>query len=148
MYALIYRRKNVGYSLSVSVEGVVMLLLFLAPFRRNLIPQMSVSESQAVNIIKNTFLHIIMYISFHLLSVCYAYICRETITSVVVCRKGLHCNGHSVYIFLFWELRGLSPNFHVHVSVIDLYNPRIGPHNSFSRKGRPIVEIYNSLTDT
>ncbi len=60
----------------------------------------------------------------------------------------LHCNGNSVYIFLFWELRGLSPNFHIHGSVSDLYIPRIGPHISSSRKGRPIVGIYNSLTDT
>jgi len=45
-----------------------------------------------------------------------------------------HCNGNSVYIFLFWELRGLSPNVHIHISS--------------SRKGRPIVEIYNSFTDT
>ncbi len=60
----------------------------------------------------------------------------------------IHCNGNSVYIFLFWELRGLSPNFHIHVSVSNLYIPRIGPHISSSRKGRPIVEIYNSLTDT
>jgi hypothetical protein len=59
-----------------------------------------------------------------------------------------HCNGNSVYIFLFWELRGLSPNFHIHVSVSDLYIPRIGPRISSSRKGRPIVEIYNSWTDT
>ncbi len=59
-----------------------------------------------------------------------------------------HCNGNSVYIFLFWELRGLSPNFHIHVSVSDLYIPRIGPHISSSRKDRPIVEIYNSLTGT
>ncbi len=59
-----------------------------------------------------------------------------------------HCNGNSVYIFLIWELRGLSPNFHIHVSVSDLYIPRIGPHISSSRKGRPIVEIYISLTDT
>jgi hypothetical protein len=48
----------------------------------------------------------------------------------------------------FWELHGLSPNFHFHVSVSDLYIPRIGPHISSSRKGRPIVGIYNSLTDT
>ncbi len=34
---------------------------------------------------------------------------------------GTHCNVNSVYIFLFWELRGLSPNFHIHVSVSDLY---------------------------
>jgi hypothetical protein len=60
----------------------------------------------------------------------------------------VHCNGNSVYIFLFWELRGLSPNFHIHVSVSDLYIPRIGPHIFSSRKGRPIVGIYNSLTDT
>ncbi len=59
-----------------------------------------------------------------------------------------HCNGNSVYIFLFWELCGLSPNFHIHVSVSDLYIPRIGPHISSSRKGRPIMGIYNSLTDT
>jgi hypothetical protein len=41
----------------------------------------------------------------------------------------------------FWELRGLSPNFHIHVSVSDLYIPRIGPHISRSRIGRLIVEI-------
>ncbi len=41
--------------------------------------------------------------------------------------SSVHCNGNSVYIFLFWELRGLSPNFHMHVSVSDLYIPRIGP---------------------
>jgi hypothetical protein len=37
-----------------------------------------------------------------------------------------HCNENSIYVFLFWELRGLSPNFHIHVSVSDLYFPRIG----------------------
>jgi hypothetical protein len=48
----------------------------------------------------------------------------------------------------FLGLRGLSPNFQIHVSVSDLYIPRIGPHISSSRKGRPIVGIYNLLTDT
>jgi hypothetical protein len=37
------------------------------------------------------------------------------------------------YVFLFWELRGLSPNFHIHVSVSDLYIPRIGPHISLQQ---------------
>jgi hypothetical protein len=32
-----------------------------------------------------------------------------------------------IYIFPEKELRGLSPNFHIHVSVSDLYFPRIGP---------------------
>jgi hypothetical protein len=40
----------------------------------------------------------------------------------------LDCNENPIYIFLFWELRGLSPNFHIHVSVSDLYIPRIGSH--------------------
>ncbi len=30
--------------------------------------------------------------------------------------RALHCNENPVYAFLFWELRGLSPNFHIHVS--------------------------------
>jgi hypothetical protein len=38
----------------------------------------------------------------------------------------------------------LSPNFHVHVSVSDLYIPRIGPHIWLKQNtvDRPILEIY------
>ncbi len=36
-----------------------------------------------------------------------------------------HCNENPIYVFLFWELLGLCPNFHIHVSVNDLYIPRI-----------------------
>jgi hypothetical protein len=36
-----------------------------------------------------------------------------------------HCNENPINVFLFWELRGLSPNFHIHVSVSDLYIPHI-----------------------
>jgi hypothetical protein len=46
-----------------------------------------------------------------------------------------------IYVLFFGELRGLSPNFHIHVHVINLYIPRIGPHISCSRIGRSIVEI-------
>ncbi len=39
--------------------------------------------------------------------------------------------------------------FHLNVSVSDLYIPRIGPHIfSCSRIGRPIVGIFESLTNT
>jgi hypothetical protein len=62
--------------------------------------------------------------------------------------SSLHCNANPIYVFLFWELRGLSPNFHIHVSVSDFYIPRIGPHISCSRIGRSIVGIYKSLKDT
>ncbi len=51
-------------------------------------------------------------------------------------------------IYSFSGNSAVCPNFHIHVSVSDLYIPRICPHISFSRKGRPIVGIYNSLTDT
>jgi hypothetical protein len=40
----------------------------------------------------------------------------------------MHCNENPIYVFLYWELLGLSPNFHIHMSVSDLYIPRIGPH--------------------
>jgi hypothetical protein len=60
----------------------------------------------------------------------------------------IHCNENPTYVFLFWELRGLSPSFHIHMSVSDLYIPRIGPYILCSRIGRSIVGIYKSLTDT
>jgi hypothetical protein len=41
-----------------------------------------------------------------------------------------------------------APNFHIHVSVSDLYIPRIGPHIFGCIKiDRPIREVYKSLTD-
>jgi hypothetical protein len=41
----------------------------------------------------------------------------------------IHCNENPIYLsFLFWKLRGLSPNFHIHVSVSGLYIPKISPH--------------------
>jgi hypothetical protein len=56
----------------------------------------------------------------------------------------------SIYVFPDKKLLGLRPNFHILVSVSALNIPRIGPHNVFSccRIGRPILEIYKSLTDT
>jgi hypothetical protein len=40
------------------------------------------------------------------------------------------------------KLRGLVPNFHIHVSVSDLYIP------TMSKIGGLVVGIYKSLTDT
>ncbi len=34
-----------------------------------------------------------------------------------LCQRVLHCNENPIYVFLFWELCGLSPNLHIHVSV-------------------------------
>jgi hypothetical protein len=40
----------------------------------------------------------------------------------------LHCAENPIYEFSEKELCGLSPNSCIHVSVSDLYIPRIGPH--------------------
>ncbi len=50
----------------------------------------------------------------------------------------VHCNEISIYVIPKKELRGLSPNFHIHVSVSDLYVPTIGP---------PIFLQQNRQTD-
>ncbi len=75
------------------------------------------------------------------------YLSRYQAMYAFLAWRNSHCNGNSVYIYLFWEYRGLSTNFHIHVSLSDLYIPRISLHISSSRTGRPTVGIYNSLTD-
>jgi hypothetical protein len=46
------------------------------------------------------------------------------------------------------KLRGLIPNFCIHISVSDLYIPTIGPPILLYCICGPIVEIYKLLTDT
>ncbi len=59
-----------------------------------------------------------------------------------------HCNENPIYVFLFWELRGLSPIFYIHVSVSDYIFPWSVHIFSCRRLDRSIVGIYKSLTDT
>ncbi len=64
----------------------------------------------------------------------------------------MHCNSpiqtsQAPAVFLSWFLLR-EPQFPNSCVCEDLYIPRIGPNISSSRKGRPIVGIYNSLTDT
>ncbi len=56
--------------------------------------------------------------------------------------KWVHCNENPIYVFPEKELRALNPNFHIHMSVIDLYIPRIGHIFSCNRIGRLIMGIY------
>jgi hypothetical protein len=60
----------------------------------------------------------------------------------------IHCTENSKQIFPEMKLRGLVPNFHIHVSVSDLYIPMIGPPILLQKLGGPIVGIFKSLTDT
>ncbi len=73
---------------------------------------------------------------------------RETLYSIFLWRNTVSTQSkeNPIYVFLFWELRGLSPNFHIHVSVSVLYIPRIGSHISPQQNRQPFLEIYKSLT--
>jgi hypothetical protein len=57
-------------------------------------------------------------------------------TFLHMCRKSKYrtqCKENPSYVFLFWKLHSLSPNFHIHVSVSDLYISMIGPHISLQQ---------------
>ncbi len=58
-----------------------------------------------------------------------------------VCWWKLHCNEDPIYVFLEMKFRGLVPNFDIHVPVIDLYIPTIGPPIFCSKIWGPIVGI-------
>jgi hypothetical protein len=51
-------------------------------------------------------------------------------------KKTIHCKENPIYVLPEKELRDPRPNFHIHVSVNDLYIPRIGPH-VFLQQNRP-----------
>jgi hypothetical protein len=53
--------------------------------------------------------------------------------SILYCLHLHTLQGNPIYVFLFWELCGLSPNFHIHVSVSNSYILRIGPHISLQQ---------------
>jgi hypothetical protein len=53
----------------------------------------------------------------------------------------------SKQIFPELEWRGLSPNFHIHASVSDLYNPMISLPILLEEICRPILGLYKLLTD-
>jgi hypothetical protein len=59
-----------------------------------------------------------------------------------------HNTENSKQIFPKNELRDLSANFHIHVSVSDLYIPKIGLPILLQEKSGPILGIYKSLTET
>jgi hypothetical protein len=54
----------------------------------------------------------------------------------------------SKQIFPEKEYRVLSPNFHIHASVSDLYISTIGLAILLEEICRPILGLYKSLTDT
>jgi hypothetical protein len=65
-----------------------------------------------------------------------------------VCAPQRHCNENLKQIFPEMKLRGLVPNFHIHVFVSDLYISTIGPPFLLQKIEGPIVEIHKLLTKT
>jgi hypothetical protein len=65
--------------------------------------------------------------------------------------KNPPCTENPIYLFPEKELRGLSPNSYIHISVSDLFIPRTGPHiwlqqNRQTDPGNiQISHIYTSL---
>jgi hypothetical protein len=57
----------------------------------------------------------------------------------------LHCKEIWIYVFPEKELRGLSPNFYIYVSVSDLCSVHLF---SCSKIGRPFRGIYKLFTET
>ncbi len=63
---------------------------------------------------------------------------------------GLHSKENPIYVLPEQKLHGLSPNFNIHVSVSDLYIPRIGPP-IFLQQNRQTYRgntVYKTLTET
>jgi hypothetical protein len=80
-----------------------------------------------------------VFLFLHIFQHC--FICRPSRFNCVGGAASLLQN--PIYVSSKKELGGLSPNFHIHVSVKDLYIPRISPQKfSCGRIGRPIVGIY------
>jgi len=57
----------------------------------------------------------------------------------------MHCNENPIYLFLLWEVLGLSPNFHTHVSAYIF--PGSVHIFGCSEMYRQILKIYKSLID-
>ncbi len=59
-----------------------------------------------------------------------------------------YCKQDLFYVFPEMKLHGLVSNFHIHVSLSDLYISRSVHLFYCNQIGKPIVGIYQSLTDT
>ncbi len=78
----------------------------------------------------------------------YVIITRSMAQNSFSCALQRNNTENSKQIFLEKELSGHSPNFHIHVSVSDLYIPTIDLPILLQEICGPILGIYKALTDT
>ena len=68
--------------------------------------------------------------------------------ALLVASLQMHCTENLNQIFPEMKLRGLVPNFYIHVFMSDFHIHTIAPQMQHSKIGALIVGIYKSLTDT
>jgi hypothetical protein len=66
-------------------------------------------------------------------------------TCQTACQDRTHCTENMIYLFLEMKLRGLVPNSDIHVSVSDLYIPRIGLPVWLQQIGSTIAHRYMNV---
>ncbi len=73
--------------------------------------------------------------------------CNEAWSTLV---RYTHCNENPIYVFFFfWELRGLSPHFHIQwICERLIYSRDRSTYFLQKNIGRSIMGIYKSLTNT
>jgi hypothetical protein len=57
-----------------------------------------------------------------------------------------HCTENPIYVFLQKKLHALSPNLYIHVSVSDLYIPRISPPHIWLQQNRQTNPGYIQIS--
>ncbi len=71
--------------------------------------------------------------------------CQDRQIAITLQRQNTEISKH---IFPEKEYRGLSPNFHIHAAVSDLYISTISLPILLEEICRPMLVLYKSLTDT
>ncbi len=93
--------------------------------------------------------HIPLYQTFRCIEKRLTRLSEESFVVAEICHTLQRQNTEiSKQIFPEKEYRDLSPNFHIHASVTDLYIPTMGHPILLEEICRPILGLYKSLTDT
>jgi hypothetical protein len=71
--------------------------------------------------------------------------CSSVFSEKGALNNSLHCNENLIYVFPEKELRSLSPNFHIHLSVCDLYIGFCSPSIRPQSKPVHLSQVHNYI---